>query len=234
MKLKDILAKLAKGEALTDAEKAFLADFDPDQAMNDAAAAARRKAEEKLTAAEKRAQDAEARAKELADAADAKADEGKPELEKAQKTIDRLTAQLAERDALIKTLSTEKEGLTREQKLAAIIQKSGIDFIPGVDKAKQLKLLKMDFAELALKDLDDDALTKPILAGFAKANEAIIVDQSGSGSGRKPNVNETFKGAKITNPWKKESFNLTLQGRITKDEPELAARLKKEAGIATA
>ncbi len=32
------------------------------------------------------------------------------------------------------------------------------------------------------------------------------------------------------NPWKKETFNLTKQGEIVREDPELAARLKAEAG----
>lgn len=34
---------------------------------------------------------------------------------------------------------------------------------------------------------------------------------------------------RIKNPWKKDSFNLTEQGRIFKENPDLAARLKNEA-----
>jgi hypothetical protein len=234
MNLKDILAKIAKGEALTDAEKAFLAEADLDKMLNDAAAAARRKAEEKLSAAEQKLKDAEAKAKELSDAAEAQGDKGKTELEKAQKTIERLTAQLAERDAAIKTLSTEKEGLTREQKLTAIIQKSGIAFIPGVNAVAMTKLFKSEFADIELKDLDDEALIKPIVSGFVKANEAIIADETGKGSGRPPNRSETFQGSKVANPWKKETLNVTLQGKILSGDPELAKRMKTEAGIATA
>lgn len=37
-------------------------------------------------------------------------------------------------------------------------------------------------------------------------------------------------GRRIANPWKKESFNLSEQGRIYKENPELANRLKAEAG----
>jgi len=33
------------------------------------------------------------------------------------------------------------------------------------------------------------------------------------------------------NPWKKESLNLTEQGRILKEDPKLAERLKSEAGV---
>ena len=40
-----------------------------------------------------------------------------------------------------------------------------------------------------------------------------------------------FGGNNIKNPWKRESYNLTLQGEIVRDNPELAKRLKAEAGI---
>jgi hypothetical protein len=41
-----------------------------------------------------------------------------------------------------------------------------------------------------------------------------------------------FDGKSIENPWKPETLNLTLQGKIVKENPELAARLKAEAGRA--
>lgn len=44
----------------------------------------------------------------------------------------------------------------------------------------------------------------------------------GSGSGRQTGP---------TNPWKKETFNLTEQGRIIRENPELAKQLKAAAGI---
>jgi hypothetical protein len=40
-----------------------------------------------------------------------------------------------------------------------------------------------------------------------------------------------FDGKSVQNPWKKETFNLTLQGNILKQNPALANRLKEEAGI---
>ncbi len=39
------------------------------------------------------------------------------------------------------------------------------------------------------------------------------------------------KGQTKTNPWKKDQFNRTEQARITREDPELAKRLKSEAGV---
>jgi len=41
-----------------------------------------------------------------------------------------------------------------------------------------------------------------------------------------------FGGTSVKNPWKAESLNLTLQGKITKENPDMAKRLKAEAGVA--
>ena len=43
------------------------------------------------------------------------------------------------------------------------------------------------------------------------------------GTGKPPQTPE--------NPWKKETWNLTKQGEITKKDPDLAAKLKAEAGV---
>jgi hypothetical protein len=40
-----------------------------------------------------------------------------------------------------------------------------------------------------------------------------------------------FNGANVKNPWKKETHNLTLQGKIVQENPTLAKRLKAEAGV---
>ena len=52
MKLKDILAKVVKGDALTDEEKKFIGDYDEQKVLDAAASAARKKAE-KISASTK-------------------------------------------------------------------------------------------------------------------------------------------------------------------------------------
>ena len=45
------------------------------------------------------------------------------------------------------------------------------------------------------------------------------------------NGNKSSKGAgSVVNPWRKESFNLTAQGGLLRDNPALAQRLKSETG----
>lgn len=65
-----------------------------------------------------------------------------------------------------------------------------------------------------------------------KQSEEYAMLFSGGTSGASSNTTHSFNNTSIKNPWKKESFNLTLQGQIVKTSPELAARLKAEAGVA--
>jgi len=44
-------------------------------------------------------------------------------------------------------------------------------------------------------------------------------------------TNPPGAGTGEVNPWKPETFNLTLQGKILKEDPAKATRMKAEAGI---
>ena len=55
-----------------------------------------------------------------------------------------------------------------------------------------------------------------------------IVDQQFKDNGRKP-VQTLATGYTGKNPWKKETFNLTEQARIIKENPELAKQLQAAA-----
>ena len=126
MNIKDILAKLAKGEELTDAEKAFLKTYDPDKEKNDAAAAARRKAEEEAAAL--KAENAELKKK--ADEAKKAEDEAK----KSQMTADqKRDAEFAELKAKIEGL--EKAKTDAEQKAAAVQRSQTIRDAANSDKS---------------------------------------------------------------------------------------------------
>ncbi len=63
-----------------------------------------------------------------------------------------------------------------------------------------------------------------------KASDAYLFEPSITG-------HEPFGGDKSSpegykdNPYKKETFNLTKQGQLMRDNPELAAKLKAAAGV---
>ena len=232
MDIKAILAKIAKGEALTDAEKAFVKEFDPQTAIDTAAANARRKAEDKQKELETAKTEAEKRAIEAQQALDAKNNEGKPELEKLKTENERLKEQLQERDKTIVDLSQDKETLTRQGELDRLFQAAGIAYVDKVDAKAQSGLFKGAFSELSIDDLADETITGPIVEKYRTSNEAIIADKSGHGSGGDPTGKIMFNKSAISNPFAKETFNLTLQGQIRTQDPELATRLESEAKAA--
>ena len=119
MTIKDILAKLVKGETLTAEELAFLKGYDPQKDIDSAAAAARKKSE---ADAAKAVQDLAAAQQQLKDAQtklDEAGSKGKTDLQKLQD-------QLAVLQKQVETATSEKQKLVRQQKLDDVIRKSGL------------------------------------------------------------------------------------------------------------
>lgn len=94
-------------------------------------------------------------------------------------------------------------------------------------KAKNTKAVKalLDMEKIKLDGeqllgLDDQ------LKAIKESDPYLFGDPGKVGSGTNP------PGANNTevNPWKKETFNLTLQGKILREDPAKAARMKAEAG----
>ena len=226
MKLKDILAKVLKGEALTEEEKTFLAAQDPDKNTNDAAAAARRKAEEER---DRIKTDLETKLAELTAKLAEGDGKGKTELQKAMAELEKLQKQVGEVTKSLEGERSEKSKLIRAQKIEELARASGIRFIDAVDSKIMTRALAAQFDELAVEDLADVAKVKPILDTFRQLNKGVLLDASGNGSGtppgRLPNAIDT-----TVNPWKKETLNLTKQGEIIKQNPQLAASMKTAAG----
>ncbi|MBQ8758441.1 MAG: DUF4355 domain-containing protein, partial [Clostridia bacterium] len=89
-----------------------------------------------------------------------------------------------------------------------------VDFVMGEDEAD------IDGKVKSFKELFDKAVSKAVDAEVKKRfKEGSYTPKKGS---------ELNGGV---NPFKAETFNLTEQIRITSDNPELAARLKAEAGV---
>ena len=72
-----------------------------------------------------------------------------------------------------------------------------------------------------LEDLENEFKNDPKFSSLLKGNGS----SGGSATGGNNNG-----GSAANNPWKKETFNLTEQGKIVKSDPTLAASLKKAAG----
>lgn len=179
MTIKDILAKVANGETLSDEERAALAGFDPDVAVNSAAAAARKKAE---SDAAKAAQDAANLKAQLDEALAKLADsdgKGKSEVQKLADQVATLQQQVADANA-------EKARLVRQQKLDDVIRGTGLQFVKDVDGGIMRKALEGEFSGLTDEDLADAAKVKPVVDTFRARNKAVILDTSGHGAGHAP------------------------------------------------
>ena len=87
--------------------------------------------------------------------------------------------------------------------------------------------------ELLFKS-DDGRLVaiKDGVAGFAKSRPELLKPTGTGGAGFRPTSGAGSGGAGQKNPWAKDSFNLTEQVRLSRENPQIAAQLKTAAAEA--
>ena len=213
--MKGILAKIAKGETLTDAEKDQLGKFDLQAELDKAASGARKKAE----ADAKAAKDALETLKGEFDAFKAANDPAKKqtETEKLMKRIEKLEADK-------KAADDRSAALERTAKVRQLAKDAGINPAKGVD-SKTIDLL-VDNLTREL-DLDDADAVKAAFDGFKTANAALIAANTIGGPGQKGASGTGVFGGK--NPFAKETFNLSEQLQLKSTDPAKYAELKAAA-----
>lgn len=182
MSIKAAMGKLLKGESLNDEEKELLANFDPDKA----AAAARKEGSKKVQELETKLAELEEKLAEAGNSGKSEAEKLKSENEKAAKKLAELTEKL---NATV----AEKAKFIRETKLAGIASK--LKTVPGID-AESVKLL-LSAKLSAIEDLDDATGVEKALGEFRAANKALLIDESGSGSGTKNDGSNRSGGSGI-------------------------------------
>ena len=216
MKLADILAKIAKGDALTDEEKKFVGEYDEQKSLDAAAANARKKAEKEA----KDAKDALERLQSEFDEFKAANDPGKKqsELEKALARISKLEQANKDKEAQIAARD-------RTARIRALAKEAGINPAKGVS-SETLDLLVDNL--MAKVDIDDAAAVKVAFDGFRTSNAGLIAANTVSGVGIKgqPASAESYIGA---NPFSKKTFNLTKQIELRMENPAQADALKAAA-----
>lgn len=157
-----------------------------------------------------------------------------------------LTAQIADRDKQLTTL--KKDAGDNEQLKAQIegLQKTNKEQKEAADA--RYKSLQMDSAiKLALGDSAQDL---DIVSGLIK-RDAIVLGEDGKVSGLKEQVEALMKekpflfkqkktnpyqprggtGPQVDNPFAKETFNLTKQGQMLRENPEQAREMAAAAGV---
>jgi hypothetical protein len=132
----------------------------------------------------------------------------------------------------IKDLQDANEKATRawEDKLAQMQLDFAIEKALTAAKAKNPKAVK------ALLDMDKVKLDGDQLLGIDEQLKALqqsdpyLFGDSGKVGG---GTNPPGAGNPEVNPWKKETWNLTMQGKILMEDSAKATRMKAEAGIKT-
>jgi len=186
MNIAEIVAKLRKGDTLSDEEQAFADSYDERKALDAASAAGRKKAEERQAAAEKERDDTKTRLAELEKQVEEAANAGKSDTEKIQADLDKALKRNTEAEATVATLREEKRISDRNHAISGLRRKSGIKFIDGIDVSLVESGFAKAFASIGDDELADEAVTTPLVEAFKTTNKGLILDDSGGGAGTNP------------------------------------------------
>ena len=155
------------------------------------------------------------------------------DIDERDKQLEQLKAAAGANEELKKQIETlqaenKKAGEEWQAKMAQMQLDYAIERALTVAKAKNPKAVK------ALLDLEKVKLDGDKLLGLEdqlktiQQSDPYLFGESGKvGSGTNP----PGAGTGEVNPWKKDSWNLTKQGKILREDPAKATRMKAEAGI---
>ena len=217
MKLTEILAKVAKGDALSDEEKKFIGEYDEQKILDAAAANARKKAE-------KDAKDA----KDALEKLQGEFDEFKAQNDPAKKQteLDKALARISKLEQANKEKEAQIAARDRTARIRSLAKEAGITPAKGVS-SESIDLLVDSL--MANVDLDDADAVKAAIDGFKAANAGLIAAATVSGVGVKGSPGGSVHTGR--NPFAKDSFNLTEQMQLLSQNPAEARRLATEAGV---
>ncbi len=144
------------------------------------------------------------------------------ELKKQAKDNEELTSKIAELQEQNKAAADEFETRLASQRFNFAVERE-----VSAHQAKNVRAVK------ALLDLDKVKMDGDKLLGISEQLEELKKSEpylfGANLKGREPHPDNTPPPPQ-KNPWKKDQINLTEQGRILRDDPELAERLKAAAG----
>jgi len=132
--------------------------------------------------------------------------------------------------AQIEQLQAENQKAAEEwqAKMAQMQLDFAIEKALAAAKAKNQKAVKA-LLDLEKVKLDGEQLLglEDQLKALQQSDPYLFGDSGKVGSGTNP----PGAGNTEVNPWKPETFNLTMQGKILREDPAKAARMKAEAGV---
>ena len=174
MKIKDVLAKIAKGEELSEDEKAFAETYEePDL---DAAANARSK-KERLKH-EKARDDLQAKIDALEESVE-ESKAGGSELEKMQRENEKLVAKFEQSTQLLEAEKTARAESQRSNALGKV----AIPWMDGVNDAYRQTVLATAFDGIDTEDLSDATVTGAIIDKIVADNASFINSGKSGGLG---------------------------------------------------
>ena len=149
------------------------------------------------------------------------------------KQLEQLKAAAGSNEELKKQIETlQAENKKAGEEWQAKVAQMQLDF--AIEKALAAAKAKNPKAVKALLDLEKVKLDGEQLLGLddqlkeLQKSDAYLFGDSGKvGSGTNP----PGAGTGEANPWKKDSWNLTQQGKILLEDPAKATRMKAEAGV---
>lgn len=230
MKIEEILAKVAKGETLTDAEKQFVADYKPGaadtgpeenaaripKARLDAEIAKRKEAEDKNAELAAKLEDLTSKVEELETAGMNEAEKAKKEAEKASAKQAAQLAQLTkERDEAVKK-AAEMEFNGKVQALAARHNFTDPDYLAFKLRAGAVKL-------------DDDGAVATFMKGLEKAAPGMFKSTAKPGAGTTANGTQTAQPSAAKKRLDELNSKKELTNREVAEVIELQGKVKAEA-----
>jgi len=150
-------------------------------------------------------------------------DEQLDTLKKQAKDNSELTDKIDKLQEENKKVKEDAEAKTLQQKFDFALELKLRDF-----KVKNVKAVKALLAVDKLKLNDDETFIglEEQIKTLKETDEYLFGEDTVTGTGEPEAGKTDYKGK---NPWSKETFNLTEQGKISKENPELAKVLKSQA-----
>lgn len=145
------------------------------------------------------------------------------ELKKAAGTSEELKKQIEQLQQDNKKAAEEWQAKVAQMQLDFAVERA-----LTTAKAKNPKAVKA-LLDMGKVKLDGDNLLglDEQLKAIQQSDPYLFGEPGKVGSGTNP----PGAGNLEVNPWKKETFNLTLQGKILQEDPAKATRMKAEAGV---
>lgn len=192
MKLKDVLAKVLKGETLNDEERKLIEAHDDDatnRLINDKIAAERKKAE---ASASKAVDELNAKIAELTQELE-QAKGGGSEAEKIKLTLEKAIKKAADLEQKLQSKDGEIKSMARKHTLAGI--RSKLPLVDGIAPAVIDMAIETAFA--GIEDLADEGTVAGALEKFKNENPRLI-SAGGSGAGTPPKGGAGASGTRFT------------------------------------